>query len=335
MARPLHSCGRRGTLSRPDLPEVPLEVWPGRPYPLGATYDGAGTNFSLFSEVAEGVELCLFDGEGEEQRVPLTEVNVRCWHAYLPRVGPGQRYGFRVHGPWAPEEGLLCNPAKLLLDPYGKAFQGGVDWDEACFAFRWDDPGRRNDPDSAAHIPRSVVTSPWFDWGNDRPPDVPMHETVIYEVHVKGFTEPTRTCRPRSAAPTPGSPIRRRWSTCKQLGVTTVELLPVHQFVHDHFLVEKGLRNYWGYNSIGYLAPHSEYAAAGDLGGQVQEFKRMVKTLHEAGLEVILDVVYNHTAEGNHQGPVLSFKGIDNRAYYRLVPDDARHYYDTRARATP
>ncbi|MBW3534960.1 MAG: glycogen debranching protein GlgX [Gemmatimonadetes bacterium] len=313
----------------PTSRRTPLEVWPGRPYPLGATYDGAGTNFSLFSEGAEAVELCLFDEVGGERRIPLTEVNVRCWHCYLPRVGPGQRYGYRVHGPWAPEEGLLFNPNKLLLDPYGKAFEGQVDWDEACFTFRWDDEEERNDLDSGPHVPKSVVASPWFDWGNDRPPDVPMHETVFYEVHVKGFTKRhpdiPEEIRGTYAALSHPAAVEHLCS----LGVTTVELLPVHQFVHDHFLVKKGLRNYWGYNSIGFLAPHNEYAAAGDLGGQVQEFKRMVKTLHEAGLEVILDVVYNHTAEGNHRGPVLSFKGIDNRAYYRLVPEDPRHYYDT------
>jgi glycogen operon protein len=306
-----------------------IEVWPGRPYPLGATYDGTGTNFSLFSEAAEGVELCLFDDEGVERRVALTEVDGFCWHAYLPRIGIGQRYGFRVHGPWQPERGHRCNPNKLLLDPYAKAVDGGVDWDPACFPYDFDDPDARNDDDSAPHVPKGVVVSPFFDWSADRRPDVPLHESVIYEMHVKGFTathpeipEVLRGTYAGLAHPVAIDYLR-------SLGVTAVELQPVHQFVHDFNLVRRGLRNYWGYNSIGFFAPHDEYSSAGADGSQVPEFKAMVRGLHEAGIEVILDVVYNHTAEGNHLGPILSFKGIDNAAYYRLVPDDPAHYYDT------
>jgi isoamylase len=306
-----------------------IEVWPGRPYPLGATYDGTGTNFSLFSEAAEAVELCLFDADGAEQRVALTEVDGFCWHAYLPRVGVGQRYGFRVHGPWAPDDGDRCNPNKLLLDPYAKAVEGVVDWDPSCFPYNFGDPASRNDDDSAPHVPKAVVVSPYFDWGADRPPDVPLHESVIYEVHVKGFTA-THPDIPEALRGTYAGlahPVAIDY--LRSLGVTAVEVLPVHQFVHDYRLVEQGLRNYWGYNSIGFLAPHNEYSASGSDGQQVPEFKAMVRALHEAGIEVILDVVYNHTAEGNHLGPILSFKGIDNAAYYRLVPDDRAHYYDT------
>jgi len=306
-----------------------LEVWPGRPAPLGAVYDGAGTNFSLFSEVAERVELCLFDEAGAERRIPVEEVDAFCWHLYLPNVGPGQRYGWRVHGPWAPERGLRCNPAKLLLDPYARAVEGQVDWDPACFPYVFGDENARQDADSAPHVPKCVVHNPYFDWDRDRPPATPLHETLVYEVHVKGFTarHPGIPEALRGTYAGLGHPASLDYLT--SLGVTAVELLPVHQFVHDAHLVERGLRNYWGYNSIGFFAPHNEYAAAGQRGEQVQEFKAIVRALHEAGLEVILDVVYNHTAEGNHLGPMLSFKGIDNPAYYRLVPDDPRYYYDT------
>jgi isoamylase len=306
-----------------------IEVWPGRPYPLGATYDGTGTSFSLYSEVADAVELCLFDADGRETRVPLTEVDGFCWHGYLPRVGIGQHYGFRVHGPWDPAQGERCNPNKLLLDPYTKAIDGGVDWDQACFPYNFGDPDSRNDDDSAPHVPKAVVVSPYFDWGADRRPDVPLHESVIYELHVKGFTA-THPDIPEALRGTYAGlahPVAIDY--LRSLGVTAVELQPVHQFVHDAHLVEQGLRNYWGYNSIGFFAPHNEYSSAGSDGSQVSEFKSMVRALHEADIEVILDVVYNHTAEGNHMGPVLSFKGIDNRAYYRLVPDDLAHYYDT------
>ena len=307
----------------------PVEAWPGRWYPLGATYDGAGTNFSLFSEVAERVELCLLDDDGAEERVRLEEVDAFCWHAYLPGVGPGQRYGYRVHGPWDPAAGIRCNPNKLLLDPYARAIEGAVRWSPACFSHDVDDASRRNDDDSAPYVPVSAIHNPYFDWTNDRPPDVPLHETVIYEVHVKGFTEshPEVPEAVRGTYAGLSHPVAVDY--LRALGVTTVELLPVHQFVHDAHLVERGLRNYWGYNSIGYFAPHNEYSSAGQRGEQVQEFKQLVRTLHEAGLEVILDVVYNHTAEGNHLGPTLSFKGIDNAAYYRLVSDDPTFYFDT------
>ena len=307
----------------------PIEDWPGRPYPLGAAYDGGGTNFSLFSEMAEGIDLCLFDNEGREERIRLEEVDAFCWHAYLPAVAPGQRYGYRVHGPWAPERGQRCNPAKLLLDPYAKAIEGQVRWNQACFPYTFGDENSRNDDDSAPFVPRSVVHNPYFDWGNDRPPDIPLNESVIYETHVKGFTvrHPDISQAQRGTYSGLAHPAAIEYLT--GLGITAVELLPVHQFVHDAHLVDRGLRNYWGYNSIGFLAPHNEYAATGQRGEQVAEFKAMVRALHEAGIEVILDVVYNHTAEGNHLGPVLSMKGIDNAAYYRLVSEDRRFYYDT------
>lgn len=306
-----------------------MKVWPGNPYPLGATYDGAGTNFSLFSEIAERVELSLFDPEDRETRIELPEVTGYCWHAYLPGVEPGQRYGFRVHGPWKPDEGHRCNPAKLLLDPYAKAIEGQIEWDEAVFPYRFaDGPDALSDNDSAPFVPRSVVHQPHFDWHGDRRLQRPWHETIIYEIHVKGFT-----------ARHPGIPedIRGTYAGMahpaainylKDLGITAVELLPVHQFIHDKHLIDRGLRNYWGYNSIGYFAPHNEYAADQRPAAVVAEFKQMVKALHQAGIEVILDVVYNHTGEGNHQGPMLCFKGIDNAYYYRTVEDDRRYYMD-------
>ncbi len=307
-----------------------MSVWPGAPYPLGAHYDGAGTNFSLFSSIAERVDLCLFDDDGNETRVDLPESSALCFHGYVPNIGPGQRYGFRVHGPWDPERGHRSNPAKLLLDPYGKAFEGQVEWNEAVYpyAFNRTDDLVRSDLDSAPFVPRSIVTNPWFDWAHDRPPRTPWHKTIIYELHVKGFTalHPEVPEDMRGTYAALGSPEVIRHLT--RLGVTTVELQPVHQFVHDHFLVNGNLRNYWGYNSIGFLAPHNEYASSGQRGNQVQEFKQMVKSLHAEGIEVILDVVYNHTAEGNHLGPVLSMKGIDNAAYYRPSKDGPRFYQD-------
>jgi glycogen operon protein len=328
MIRSILPVGDLWERSPKQMPDV-IEAWPGRPYPLGATYDGAGTNFSLFSEVAERVELCLFDADGAERRLDLEEVDAFCWHTYLPSVGPGQRYGYRVHGPWDPSRGLRCNPAKLLLDPYTKAVEGSVDWTPACFPYDFSDENSRNDDDSAPHVPRSVVHNPFFDWANDRSPDVPLNESVIYEVHVKGLTarHPDIPAAQRGTYAGLAHPAALDYLT--NLGVTAVELLPVHQFIHDSQLVSRGLRNYWGYNSIGFLAPHNAYAAAGQGGEQVAEFKAMVRALHEAGIEVILDVVYNHTAEGNHLGPVLSMKGIDNAAYYRLVPDSPHFYYDT------
>ena len=306
-----------------------MHIWPGHPYPLGATYDGTGVNFSLFSEVAARVELCLFDEAGEETRVDLPEVTSYCWHGYLPQVQPGQCYSFRVHGPWAPEGGQRCNPAKLLLDPYAKAIEGQVQWDEAVFSYDFGDGAEaHNDRDSAPFMPKSVVINPFFDWGNDRHPRTPWHQTVIYEVHVKGFTTTHPDIPPevRGTYAAMAHPVALDY--LQRLGITAVELMPVHQFVQDAPLLERGLRNYWGYNSIGFFAPHNEYASGGQRGQQVQEFKQLVKSLHEAGIEVILDVVYNHTAEGNHLGPTLSFKGIDNAAYYRLAPDDRRHYFD-------
>jgi isoamylase len=306
-----------------------MRLWPGQPFPLGATYDGAGTNFAIFSEVAERVELCLFDPDGTETRVPLTEMAAFVWHGYALNIGPGQRYGFRIHGPYDPSRGLRCNPNKLLLDPYAIAIDGEVEWDESVFNYRFKDPKAANDADSAAYMPKSVVTSPYFDWANDRPPRTPWHETVVYEVHVKGFTKQHPGIPEELRGTYAGLAHPAAIDHLKALGVTAVELLPVHQFIHDAHLTERGLRNYWGYNSIGFLAPHNDYSFGGQEGQQVQEFKSMVKSLHEAGIEVILDVVYNHTAEGNHLGPVLSFKGIDNPAYYRLVDGDQEHYYDT------
>ncbi|WP_204001507.1 glycogen debranching protein GlgX [Virgisporangium aurantiacum] len=309
-----------------------MRVWPGSAYPLGATYDGGGTNFALFSEVADRVELCLFDDSGRETRIDLPEREALVWHGYLPRVGPGQRYGYRVHGPYDPAAGLRCNPNKLLLDPYAKAIDGAVEWNEALFSYRFGDPDSVNDDDSAPYTPRSVVISPFFDWENDTPLRIPFHQTVIYEAHVKGLTinhpripEDVRGTYSGLAHPVMIDHLKR-------LGVTAVELMPVHQFVHDGGLLDRGLSNYWGYNTIGFFAPHNGYSSFGGddgHGGQVQEFKAMVKALHRAGIEVILDVVYNHTAEGNHLGPTLSFRGIDNPAYYRLVDDDKRFYYDT------
>ena len=305
-----------------------MRIWPGESYPLGATYDGSGTNFSLFSEVATKVELCLFDDDGREERIVMPEQTAFCWHGYVPGVGPGQRYGFRVHGPWAPDEGQRCNPHKLLLDPYARAVEGLPKWDEALYPHFFERPDEFNDRDSAAHMPRSVVTNPFFDWRDDRRPRTPWHETIVYEVHVKGLTARHPDIPPElrgTYAALASPPIIEH---LKKLGVTTVELLPVHQFVHSQILESKGLRNYWGYDSIGYFAPHNEYSSTGARGEQVQEFKAMVRALHAAGIEVLLDVVYNHTAEGNHLGPMLSFKGIDNAAYYRLVADQRRYYMD-------
>ncbi|MGP5259196.1 glycogen debranching protein GlgX [Brachybacterium paraconglomeratum] len=306
-----------------------MQIWTGKSYPLGATFDGSGTNFALFSEAAERVELCLFDEDGAERRIDVTEVDAFVWHVYLPAVQPGQRYGYRVHGPFDPAAGLRCDPSKLLLDPYAKAIAGMASNHPSLYSYDFEDPEKRNTEDSAAHTMHSVVVSPFFDWGNDHPPAHEYHDTVIYEAHVKGLTmlHPEIDDNIRGTYVAMGHPAVIEH--LKELGVTAVELMPVHQFVQDGHLVEKGLRNYWGYNTIGFFAPHNEYAYAGDLGQQVQEFKQMVKNLHEAGIEVILDVVYNHTAEGNHMGPTLCFRGIDNSAYYRLVEGDEAHYYDT------
>jgi len=306
-----------------------MEVWPGHPFPLGATYDGAGTNFSLFSEVAERVELCLYDDADRETRVTLPEMTAFCWHGYLPGIGPGQRYGFRVHGPYEPAHGVRCNPAKLLIDPYAKAVDGSVHWDPAVYPYPLGgDDLARSDLDSRHFVPKAVVSNPYFDWRGDSRPGRAWHETVLYELHVKGFTATHPAIPPELRGTYAGLAHPAAIEHLTRLGVTAVELMPVHQFVDDHRLVERGLSNYWGYNSICYLAPHNRYSAWG-VEQVVQEFKEMVRALHEAGIEVILDVVYNHTAEGNHLGPVLSLKGIDNRSYYRLVEEDPHFYLDT------
>jgi len=306
-----------------------MDIWPGRPYPLGATYDGTGVNFALFSEAADRVELCLIDDEGKETRHELVEVDGYVWHGYLPGVQPGSRYGFRVEGPYNPAEGHRCNPAKLLLDPYAKAIDGQIDGDESLFSYRFNDPDAFNTDDSLGHTMLSVVTNPFFDWGHDRPPRHEYHESVIYEMHVKGLTmtHPDVPDEIRGTYAAIGHPAIIEYLS--SLGVTAVELLPVHQFVNDSHLVDQGLSNYWGYNTIGFLAPHNGYAASTVNGQQATEFKGMVKALHAANIEVILDVVYNHTAEGNEKGPTIAFRGIDNAAYYRLVDGDQSHYYDT------
>jgi len=309
-------------------PTPTREVWPGKAYPLGATYDGSGTNFAVFSEVAERVELCLFDDDGTETRNTLPEVDSFVWHGFVPTIEPGQRYGYRVYGACQPEAGLRCNPNKLLLDPYSKAIDGTFEWNQSLFSYTFGDPDSRNDDDSAASMPKSVVISPFFDWANDRPPNHEYADTVIYEAHVKGLTEthPDIPEQIRGTYAAVAHPVIIEHLT--SIGVNAIELMPVHHFANDSTLIEKGLSNYWGYNTISFFAPDPKYSSATSAGGQVQEFKAMVRTLHEAGIEVILDVVYNHTAEGNHMGPTLSMRGIDNAAYYRLVDDDKRYYMD-------
>ncbi len=316
------------------------QPWPGAAYPLGASYDGAGTNFPLFSEVADKVELCLVDGgdaNAPETRVPLPEADGFVWHGYLPGVGPGQYYGYRVHGRYDPRAGQRCNPAKLLIDPYAKAVSSNgassaVDWDESAFGYYFADPERRNDDDSARHVPKSVVINPFFDWADDRHPRTPYHETVIYEAHVRGLTINHPEIPPEMRGTYAGlaHPVMINYLTA--LGITAVELMPVHQFITDRYLTERGLTNYWGYSTIAFLAPHNGYASAGTVGLRahevVSQFKAMVRELHAANIEVILDVVYNHTAEGNHLGPTLSMRGIDNPTYYRLVESDPRYYLD-------
>ncbi len=311
-----------------------METWPGKPYPLGATYDGTGVNFAIFSEAAERLDLCLIDERGEEVRINLPEVDGFVWHGFIPGIQPGQRYGFRVHGAYDPERGLRCNPAKLLLDPYAKAIDGEMKGDQALFAYDFDDPqggldDETNTEDSLGHTLTSVVINPFFDWGQDRSPHHEYHETVIYEAHVKGLTQQLDAIPDNIRGTYAGIGHPATIDHLKKLGVTAIELMPVHQFVQDFTLLENGLRNYWGYNTIGFFAPHNEYTAYGTRGEQVPEFKSMVRALHEADIEVILDVVYNHTAEGNHKGPTLSLRGIDNESYYRLVDGDEAHYYDT------
>jgi isoamylase len=304
-------------------------VWPGTAHPLGATYDGVGTNFALFSEAAERVELCLFDDDGTETRTEMREVDGFVWHGYLPAAGPGQRYGYRVHGPYDPAAGQRCDPSKLLLDPYAKAVEGAVTWDPAVFSYQFGDTGARNTDDSAPFVPRSVVVNPYFDWAGDRPPRVGYLDSVIYEAHVRGLTKLHPEVPEEERGTYLGLSHPAIIDHLKSVGVTAIELMPAHQFVSDDILAQRGLANYWGYNTIGFFAPHNAYSASGQLGQQVQEFKAMVRAMHEAGIEVIMDVVYNHTAEGNHLGPTLSLRGIDNASYYRLVDDDRQYYMDT------
>jgi glycogen operon protein len=314
---------------------MPIRTAPGHPYPQGATWDGSGVNFALFSEHAHTVELCLFDqpyGASESARIRMPEQTAQVWHVYLPEARPGQFYGYRVYGPWEPRRGHRFNPHKLLLDPYAKAISGPIEWSDAMFGYPLD--GRPDADlvldvtDSAPGMPKGVVIEPTFSWGDDRPPKTPWHETIIYEAHVRGLT----ILHPDLLAGTAGTYAAladyRVIRYLKQLGITAIELMPVHHFIHDKHLLDRGLRNYWGYNSIGYFAPDTRYGRARSAGAQVNEFKTMVKTLHNAGIEVILDVVYNHTAEGNHLGPTLSFRGIDNASYYRLVPGNERYYQD-------
>jgi glycogen operon protein len=311
---------------------MPSKILPGKPYPLGAKWDGTGVNFSIYSERATCVELCLFNEANEEtEKIPLEERTAFAWHGYMPGIQPGQKYGYRVHGPWEPENGLRFNPSKLLVDPYAQAVTGRVDWSQAIFpyVFGGEDPDLKlDDRDSAPGVPKSIVVNPYFDWEQDRTLRTPLADSIIYETHVRGFSiqnpdvpEPLRGTYAGLASP---ASLRH----LKRLGVTAVELMPVHHFINDSRLVEQGLTNYWGYNTLSYLAPHGSYCSTGDGGNQVAEFKAMIKMLHREGIEVILDVVYNHTAEGNHLGPMLSLKGIDNLTYYRTLADNPRYYMD-------
>ena len=316
-------------------PPPPVTVWPGSSYPLGANFDGGGTNFAVFSEIAEQVELCLIGRDGGETRICLDEVDGYVWHAYLPNVSPGQRYGFRVHGPFDPAAGHRCDPSKLLLDPYGKSFDGEFKFGQALYSYDMaaaaEDPAETGTPpqiDSLGHTMTTVVINPFFDWATDRSPRTPYHETVIYEAHVKGMTQ-THPAVPEALRGTyAGLAHPAVIEHLKSLNVTAIELMPVHQFLHDSRLLDLGLRNYWGYNTFGFFAPHNQYAANPKAGGTAPEFKSMVRAFHEQGIEVILDVVYNHTAEGNQLGPTINFRGIDNAAYYRLVDEDLRFYKD-------
>ena len=338
--RPLHPprdarARVRGAAAAVGSPPEVTDLWPGRPFPLGASWDGSGTNFSLFSENAERVELCLFDDHDAESRVELCERTAHIWHGYLPGVGPGQRYGYRVHGPYDPLNGHRFNPHKLLIDPYAKSIEGKVRWNRANVLPYVPTEGagddadlEMDDEDSAIAIPKSVVIDDGFDWEGDRRPDVPLHEMVIYETHVKGFTMRHPEVREDLRGTYAGLADPAALEYLKDLGINAVELLPVHHIADEAFLPGRGLTNYWGYSTIGFFAPFSDYAATGIRGQEVREFKGMVKALHQAGIEVILDVVYNHTAEGNHLGPMLSFKGVDNASYYRLMPEDQHFYMD-------
>lgn len=302
--------------------------WPGKAYPIGAHFDGIGTNFSIFSANAEKVELCLFDDFGNEERIPVEEVMGYLWHVYLPEVGPGQRYGYRVYGPWDPASGKRFNEHKLLIDPYAHAIDGPLLDKGPIYSYDFNNTELKDHHDSASYVPKGVVINPYFDWGGDRQLDIHTEDTVIYEINVKGFTQTHPEIPEHLRGTYAGLASEPAIRHLKKLGITAVELMPVHHFMHPAHLLRHGLRNYWGYDSIGYFAPHVEYAASKRLGGQVHEFKQMVKTLHANGIEVILDVVYNHTAEGNHMGPTVSFKGIDNESYYRLIEGDRRYYMD-------
>lgn len=307
-------------------------LWPGNPYPLGATWDGQGVNFSLFADNATGVELCLFDhpdSQAETERIRFHEKSHQIWHGYLPDLKPGQLYGYRVHGPYDPANGHRYNPNKLLIDPYAKALGSTINWDDSLFGYdlQSGDDLKMSETDSAAFIPKSIVVDQNYDWGNDKPPKIPYHNTIIYEAHVKGFTylHPGLPEDIRGTYAGIAHPVIINY--LKELGITTLELMPVHHFIADRHLKERGLTNYWGYNTIGFFAPDIRYCQSSEAGGQVKEFKNMVKELHKAGIEVILDVVYNHTGEGNHMGPTLSLRGVDNANYYR-VADDRRFYFD-------
>ena len=313
---------------------TPLKVWLGEPYPLGATWRGNGVNFALYSENATGVDLCLFDNADdphEQVRIRMTEQTDQVWHVFLPEIRPGQLYGYRVYGPYDPAKGARFNSSKLLIDPYAKAIAGQVTWGDEMVGYDAHAPEldlSRDYRDDAWGVPKSVVVDTSFDWEDDKPPCTPLHESMIYEVHVKGFTKLCEALPEEIRGTYAGMASPFAIDYFKKLGITAVELLPVHQHVDDQILSDKGLVNYWGYNTIGYFAPEAKYAACGVTGEQVAEFKMMVKTLHAAGIEVILDVVYNHTAEGNQMGPTLCFRGIDNASYYRLVPENERYYMD-------
>lgn len=308
-----------------------IQLWPGKPYPLGATWDGSGVNFALFSESAEKVELCLFEDGREIVRIMLTEHTDQVWHIYLPEIRPGQHYGYRVHGPYEPERGNRFNPSKLLLDPYAKSISGTISWDDSLFGYKIKHPDTdliENKSDSSRYIPKSIVVDTSFTWANVSHPQIPWHKTVIYELHVKGFT----ALHPEIPEAIRGTYSALTYKPCidyfHSLGITALELMPIHHFVSDRHLHEKGLTNYWGYNSIGFFSPDPRYCSKGIFRNQVEEFKSMVNTLHREGIEVILDVVYNHSGEGSHLGPTLCFRGIDNKYYYRLNPDNPRYYQD-------
>lgn len=309
-----------------------MKVWPGEPYPLGASWNGEGVNFAIFSENAEKVELYLYDASGKEtDRITMAEKTDLVYHCFLPEASPGLHYGYRVHGPFAPEKGLRFNPHKLLIDPYAKAISGGITWDNSLYGYTIGAPEADlsfDTRDSAPFVPKSVVIDPAFDWGRDAPPKVPWNQTIIYEAHVKGLTFKNMSIPEKLRGTYAGIATDEMVHYLKSLGITALELMPVHHFIHDKFLWEKGLKNYWGYNTIGFLAPYADYSSDKTPGKQVEEFKTMVKQLHQAGIEVIIDVVYNHTAEGNHLGPTLSFRGIDNTHYYNLEKGNPRYYTD-------